>query len=204
MVFLQPVHNELRFHWQRLMVIGFLLLAAGELALLCAMLSSFRGAAGALGTLLLGAGVLHLHAVICRTEWPGSLAQNVAASLYLITGTWLIAGPSRHTPMLAFAVAVCLLVGGAYRLVVASTCRHVQWGWAAFSGCATLILGTQIIRAWPDVGVEMLGAILGIELVLSGITWLALAWLGWRNYQKDYVLPAVRQPTRWPSRITGY
>lgn len=186
------------------MVIGFLLLLTGELAVFCAILSWTPASAGVLGMLALSAGVLQLHAVICRTQWPGSSLQNLAGALYLIAGLWLIGGPSRPASTLTFVLAIILLGGGAYRVFAACTCRHVQWGWAVLSGCVTLMLGAQMMWTWPDVEFAMLGAILGMELALSGITWLGLAWQGWRNYQQDYLLPVVRQTARWPSRITGF
>ena len=200
MVFLRPVRNELRAHWLRLMVIGFLLLLTGELAVFCAILKSTAASSGVLGMLALSAGVLHLHAVICRTQWPGSWLQNVAATLYLIAGLWLIGGPSRPASTLTFVLAISLLGGGAYRVLAACACRHVQWGWAVLSGCVTVMLGSQMMWSWPAVESAMTGAILGMDLALSGITWLGLAWQGWRNYQQDYLLPVVRQP----SRITGF
>lgn len=52
----------------------------------------------------------------------------------------------------------------------------------------------------PVVGIEVLASILGAQFALDGVTWLGYAWLGWRNYQYDYLLPHIRRPPR----ISGY
>jgi len=178
------------------MVVGFLLLVAAELAFFCAVLGP--APAGLLGTIVLAAGALSFHAVICRTGWPGGVLQNVAATLYLVAGTWLALGPQAHAPVIAGAIAFFMLGGGLHSFAQALTQRHLHWKWSALSACAGMLLGTKLMLELPAISVAVLATIVGAQFALAGIAWLGFAWSGWRSYQHDYMLLHIRRPPRMP------
>lgn len=200
MVFLQPVRIDLRAHWQRLMVVGFSFLLAAEFAFFCAMLSRAPASANVLGIVVMAAGVLSFHAVACRTGWPGRGLQNGVASAHLLAGAGLALGPPAAAAVLACVLALCMLCGGVLCFARAWTQRDLHWKWVALSACASVMLGARLMLELPAIDVAALATIVGFQYVLDGVTWLGYAWLGWRNYQYDYLLPHIRRP----SRISGY
>ena len=51
-------------------------------------------------------------------------------------------------------------------------------GWVIFNGIVTLLLGVMIWRGFPLSGVWAVGILVGIRLIFSGLTMLALGTAG--------------------------
>jgi hypothetical protein len=60
-------------------------------------------------------------------------------ALYLVSGVFLIENPAEAAMGLTFLVAVCLLVGGTFRIVVSSIERFDRLGWALLNGVVPLL-----------------------------------------------------------------
>lgn len=60
------------------------------------------------------------------------------------------------------------------RIVAALVERFPGWGWV-FNGVITLAVGLMIWRQWPESGLWVIGTFVGIDLIVTGATWAALA-----------------------------
>ena len=73
-------------------------------------------------------------------------------------------------------LAVFLLVEGILELVLYFRIRQVRnAGWVLFDGIVTLILGILIWTHWPSSAVWVIGTLVGISLIFSGISRFMLA-----------------------------
>jgi uncharacterized membrane protein HdeD (DUF308 family) len=70
------------------------------------------------------------------------------------------------------------------RIVLSLLERFEGWGWVLLNGVISLILGVGIWRQWPVSGFWVIGLFLGIEMVLSGWSWIMLG-LAARSIQKQ-------------------
>jgi uncharacterized membrane protein HdeD (DUF308 family) len=95
--------------------------------------------------------------------------------LYLIAGIFLINNPVGAALGLTLLVAVCLLTGGAVRIVLSLLERFDGWGWVVMNGIVSVLLGAAIWRQWPLSGLWALGLFVGIEMLFSGLSWVMLA-----------------------------
>jgi uncharacterized membrane protein HdeD (DUF308 family) len=48
------------------------------------------------------------------------------------------------------------------------------WGWLVFNALVTVVLGVMILKSWPETALWVVGMLVGIRLVFSGITMLTL------------------------------
>jgi uncharacterized membrane protein HdeD (DUF308 family) len=48
-------------------------------------------------------------------------------------------------------------------------------GWILISGAITLLLGILIWAQWPYSGLWVIGTFIGIDMILTGITWVQLS-----------------------------
>ena len=76
---------------------------------------------------------------------------------------------------LTLVLAAAYLAGGMFRIVFALVERFPSWGWVLLNGIITLLLGIAIWGQWPASGLWVLGLFVGIDLIVNGATWLALA-----------------------------
>ena len=79
-----------------------------------------------------------------------------------------------------FQQAANFLVGGIFRVVIAAAVRFQNWGWAVVGGLLSIVLGVMIWQDWPESSVWAVGLLVGIDLIFTGWTWVALA-LGLRT-----------------------
>jgi len=74
--------------------------------------------------------------------------------------------------------------------VAAIRMRLLNWGWTAFDGAVTLLLGIVLWTNWPWSGLWFLGLSIGISLILRGWAHVMLA-LALRSLFK--VTPGLRR-----------
>jgi len=104
----------------------------------------------------------------------GFFLHMIAGVLYLVAGLFMIQNPVEAALGLTILVAVCLLVGGIIRIVMSVFERFEGWGWVFVNGLVSVLLGAAIWRQWPLSGFWVIGLFVGIEMFLSGLSWLML------------------------------
>ncbi len=154
----------------------WLWLLAGILAFAGGVWTFFNPLPGSLAvTLVTGAaflvlGVVELVAAIQIRGTRGFLWKLIFAILTIIAGWLLLANP------LAGMVALTLVVGAAFGAMgVAKTVLGLQmrprqgWGWMLASGLISLLLAIIIFADFPRSAATILGILLAVELVQTGI-----------------------------------
>jgi uncharacterized membrane protein HdeD (DUF308 family) len=107
----------------------------------------------------------------------------VTSTLFVVIGLWMIrqfsAGPlaaGLQVAALAYAVGIVFLVEGVVAIIVSLSHRQrTGWGWGLANGIVTLILGLLILsmKAWGLLTV--LGILVGISFLFSGIELLTFS-----------------------------
>jgi uncharacterized membrane protein HdeD (DUF308 family) len=96
--------------------------------------------------------------------------------LYLVVGVYVLINPALGLISLALALAVYLLVEGVLEFILAFRLQPIPgWGWLLFDGIITLILGVMIWRLWPSGAGWVIGTLVGISMLFSGISRLMLS-----------------------------
>jgi uncharacterized membrane protein HdeD (DUF308 family) len=104
-----------------------------------------------------------------RTAWT-----TLTGLAFVAAGAVAVIWPGITLWSLAVITAIGLLVGGGIRLMVALADRPDGWGWLAVAGALAVLAGVFAL-AWPAATVLVLGAILGISMVVYGIAEIAFA-----------------------------
>ncbi len=82
--------------------------------------------------------------------------------------------PVEAALVLTMMIAAFLVVGGIYRTASAFSLRFPHWGFAAFSGFVSLVLGIMLWSQWPISGLWFIGMAIGIDLLFRGAAWVSL------------------------------
>jgi uncharacterized membrane protein HdeD (DUF308 family) len=153
--------------------VGILLIIAGLLAIFLPM---FAGVAitALVGWLVVFAGVAHLLFSWHARTTGAVLWQVLIGLLYLVVGVYMILHPARGLLTLTLLLAAYFVLEGVMELAIYFSLRraHVA-GWFLWDGLITLFLGVLIWAHWPFSSVWALGTIVGISLLMSGITRLS-------------------------------
>jgi uncharacterized membrane protein HdeD (DUF308 family) len=171
--------TEIRKNWGWFLALGIVQIVAGIFAVGFAF-SATLASVVTLGALLLIAAGAQTAAAIFARDWGGFFLFLLLGILYTVAGVLTLQHPLAAAEGLTLMLATAFLVGGVFRIVVALVERFPSRGWVLVNGIITVLLGIAIWRQWPDSGLWVLGMFVGIELIVTGITWSVLA-VGVRN-----------------------
>jgi uncharacterized membrane protein HdeD (DUF308 family) len=156
-------------------LLSVLMIAAGALAIVLPMVAGIAITA-LVGWLLIVSGVLHL-----VFAWGGGHARAVLWEILLgvaygVVGFYVLANPVVGLESLTLAIAVYLLIEGALECVLSFQLRPAPGsGWLLLDGIITLVLAVMIWSTWPSSAAWVLGTLVGISMMFSGLTRLMLS-----------------------------
>ena len=90
-------------------------------------------------------------------------SESLVPILYVVVGFMIVANPGAAAVTLTLLIALFLMFGGIFRIVVALILRFPHWGWLFLHGIVNLLLGIAIWRRWPWDGLWVIGLFIGIE-----------------------------------------
>jgi uncharacterized membrane protein HdeD (DUF308 family) len=152
------------------MVWGILMIICGVLAIALPLASSI-GIVILLAWLILFAGVSHLIFAFQTHTVGGVLWQVLLAVVYGVAGVYMLINPLLGVLSLTLVLAVFLFFEGILEIALYVRIRRVRYaGWILFDGIITLILGILIWGQWPSSSVWVIGTLVGISLIFSGIS----------------------------------
>src|SRR5262245_16726104 len=156
-------------------VLSLLMIAAGVLAIGIPMIAGVAITA-IVGWLLIFSGLFHL-AFAWRAGRPGAVLWQILLGLvYGAIGFYLIASPVAGLASLTLGIALYLFIEAVLELVLWSRLRDAPGrSWLMVDGIVTLVLAVMIWSTWPSSAVWVVGTLIGISMLFSGITRLMLS-----------------------------
>jgi uncharacterized membrane protein HdeD (DUF308 family) len=156
-------------------VLSILLIICGFLAILLPIEMSF-GVVIVIAWLLMISGVVQvIHAI--RGKTAGSRVWTaIIGVIHFIMGLFLRLDLGIGVAALTLALIGFFVVQGVIDIVVYFRTRKAgASGWLLFEGVITLILGLMIWRHWPSSSLWVIGTLVGINMIMTGMTRLMLA-----------------------------
>lgn len=160
------------------MVYGIALILLGAIAIIAPGFATLA-ASVLLGWLLLIGGVFGVIAAFSAgTSAPGSWWHLLTAALYLLAGIALLWAPVAGALTLTIILAAYLLAAGVAKVVLAFRYRPSlpgTWAWMLVTGLIDIALGLLIASGLPGSALWVLGLMIGIDLLFSGVALVAAA-----------------------------
>ena len=154
--------------------IGVALAIFGILAIMAPL---FAGTAVTIlvGVLMIAAGITRgVFAFRAQTFGKGALAFLLGAIIAL-AGVLVLARPLVGLASLTVVLAAFFFADGLAEAMYAFQLRPVKgWGWLLFSGITSGLLGFLIMYQWPVSGVWAIGVLVGVRLIFTGWSVIAL------------------------------
>ena len=159
--------DELRKKWGWFVALGILLIVLGSVAIGSSVLMTLATMVF-VGWLMIAGGVIEaIHAFSCK-KWGGFFVDLLTGILYSVAGFMIVANPGVTAVALTLLIAMLLIFGGIFRIVVAIVIRFQNWVWLLLHGVINLILGISIWRNWPLSGLWVIGLFVGIDMIFNG------------------------------------
>ena len=154
--------------------VGVLLVILGILAL-AAPLAAGLSIAIAIGLLLIAGGIGQLVFSFHAGSFGAGLLLFLLGGLRVVVGVLMVAQPLLGLISLTLLLAAYFTIEGIFEIVWSFQLKPTTgWGWALFSGIASLLLGLMIWGEFPLSGVWAVGVLVGLKLLFSGTTLMSL------------------------------
>jgi len=152
-----------------------LLIVAGIFAIASPMAAGI-GVTIFVGYLLMVSAVFHLVFAWHTRSTGGFIWELLLAVLYGYIGYYLVRHQTMGLEALTIALAIYLLLEAILEFVLGFTLRPLPGsGWLLFDGVLTLILAILIWKTWPSSTSWVIGTLVGISMLFSGISRLAIS-----------------------------
>jgi uncharacterized membrane protein HdeD (DUF308 family) len=155
--------------------LGVLMIVAGVLAIAIPQVAGIAVNA-VVAWLLIFSGVAHLVFAWHMRTTGGFVWELLMGILYGFVGVYLLLHPVAGLASLTLALAIYLFAEGILELVLSFQLRPMPGAnWLLFDGVITLILGVMIWRTWPSSTEWVIGTLVGISMLFSGVSRLMLS-----------------------------
>ena len=149
-------------------VLGVLSVIAGMIALGHVVLASAISVL-LLGWLILFGGIALGVGAVAGWKDPRRRWDLALGALLFLLGLGFLRNPEIGLLTLTLLAGSLLLVAGVVRIITAFQ-PEAPRGLLLFSGTVTFLLGLLVLGRWPVSALWFLGTVLGVELILDGIT----------------------------------
>ncbi|MFV0244771.1 MAG: HdeD family acid-resistance protein [Qingshengfaniella sp.] len=162
--------------WVKWLCLGLLSVLFGVFALANTALASVAVTIFT-GVLFLLTGGIQIAAGLGETSGGRKLLSVVLGGLMALIGISFISNPLEGVLSLSLLVTILIAGGGIVRLILAWNMRQTQYFWAMLlSGALSVLLAGFILANFASVSVQLLGTLLGIELLFNGAGLMAMAF----------------------------
>ena len=153
---------------------GGVLMLIGAAALLAPMVSSLI-AALYVGWMLIFSGVASFYAAFAVRGVGPFFGALLLGLLSLACGAFILARPIDGEMAIGLCLGGLFFAQGAFESALALAIRPAPgWGWMLVSALASVALSLVIFVGWSGVSLVVLGVVIGINFLSSGLAFLAV------------------------------
>lgn len=166
--------ENVRKNWGWFFLLGLVLVGLGayviNFAFATTLVSTFF-----FGALLVGAGLVQVVQAFMARQWSGLFLSLLLGILYIVTGVICMVHPAEAAVNITLLIAAFFFVTGLFKIIGSLMIQFEHWGWVFFNGIVSFILGIMIYQQWPLSGLWVIGLFVGIDMILSGWSWILLS-----------------------------
>lgn len=161
------------------LLIGILLTILGIVAIALPSVSTIFAETW-FALILISAGAAKLVYAFQSREQGGFVWKLLLSILYVATGVMLVASPLRGILTLTLLLGSFLVAEGVFELILAFRLRGQQnWTSVLVNGIITLLLGAMIWFQWPFNAPWVIGTLVGVSVLFTGISRVMLSFNGY-------------------------
>ena len=164
--------EALRPKWGFFVALGLLSAVLGILALGLTVTATIVSVV-TIGIFMILAGVTEIAIGFRARNWGRVLYWELAGFLYVLAGAFAIAEPAPASLVITLFLGAGLLATGLVRLFLGwRTHDAATRSPLILAGAVTALLGLIIVAGWPGNSFFVLGTLLGIEILFTGLSWI--------------------------------
>ncbi len=165
-------YGQIASKWGWFVALGIVLILAGLFALGNVVAFTIASVIF-IGAMLLVGGVFEIIHAFATKNWRGFVLNLILGIVYVIGGLLIMQEPVQGSLVLTLFVLAALLVGGIMRIAIAWQHRELAGWWLMLlGGIVSIVVAFMLYATLPWSGLWVLGTLIGVELLVQGVTWL--------------------------------
>jgi uncharacterized membrane protein HdeD (DUF308 family) len=164
--------ERLYHRWGWIVLFGFGVLGLG-LAALVLVVSATIASVFMIAIFMIIAGGAEIAVGLSARDWGHFFLWIIAGLFYIVAGAFALAQPFIAAAVFTLALGVALLTTGLIRIYFGLRIAKASRGMVVLAGAVTSFVGFLIIIGWPANTLYILGFLIGLDLVFSGLGWVA-------------------------------
>jgi membrane protein HdeD len=162
-------------HWYLLLAAGAIAIVGGVAALLNPLAATLTATVLA-GWMFVIVGVVLLATLFSEMGWGRRLWTILLGALAVWLGLNILGNPLEGAMTLTLIVGISFLAEGVVKLILAWGTRGTPYFWMVLlSGAISVLLGGMILANFPQSAATILGILLAVDLISTGISMVALS-----------------------------
>lgn len=158
-----------------LMLTGIALIVLGAIAIATPAVAG-KAVVWVLGAVLLVSGVVQFFHGCREDSWSAKILGVILGVITTFCGLAVLGNKWLGLTALTLVLAIFFVVEGIWKIVASFSFRPAP-GWLAmlFSGLLGFLLGFLIWKQWPSSAMWAVGLLVGVDLLVTGLSMVALA-----------------------------
>lgn len=125
------------------------------------------------GAMMIVAGAVQFAHAFGAKTWGHVVYWAASGVLYVLAGGLTFANPSLAAAVFTLLLAAAVFAVGVMRVITGFDARPAPgWGWMVIGGVLTIVLAVLIWAGWPGNSIDIIGILLGIDLIFQGVAWV--------------------------------
>lgn len=163
--------GDLRTKWGWFVGLGALAVVCGFIALTLTATTTVLSVV-VIGVLMVVTGASEIAIGFRARGWGRALSWELTGLLYVVAGVLAIVEPVPASVVITLLLGAGLVAAGVVRIVAGMRAEPPFRTPLILAGTVTTLLGFVIVIGWPGNSMLILGTLLGVDLLFSGIGWI--------------------------------
>lgn len=166
--------TDARKLWGWYLTLGIVLIVVGLYAIWAEGMATMASVI-VLGAVIFVAGIAQIIGAFMARGAGHVILLLLVGVLDIIVGLMLLEYPAAGALTITLLLAALFVFGGVFRFVSALWLQFPHYGWMAFSGIVSVILGVLLWAQWPYSAIWFIGFVVGLNFIFAGAAWSWMA-----------------------------
>lgn len=167
--------EKLRHRWGWFVGMGVLAIVLGTVALGMVIHATIT-TVYIIAIFMIVAGGTEITVGLNAKDWGNFFLWVLAGLFYLAAGAFAFAQPYHAAVVLTLMLGAAMLAAGIVRIYIGTHMHSHARSMVILGGTVTALVGLVIILGWPTNSVVILGTLLGVDLLFTGVIWVGFGW----------------------------
>lgn len=163
--------ERLRHRWGWFVALGLLAMMLGIVALGLVVHATIT-TVYIIAVFMVLAGGAEIMLGLSGKTWGREFLYIIAGLFYIVAGAFALARPLDAAIVLTLMLGGALLAAGLVRIYIGTHMHSHAKTMVIVGGAFTALVGLLVILGWPTNSIVILGTLLGVDLLVTGLMWV--------------------------------